>query len=378
MPFYTTPISQLDTADLQELLGENAVENVRLEFTQKDEAKNETLKKLSSFANSFGGHLVVGGRADSRTGRLQELPGVEKISNYKQRIVQWCTEGANPPLTVEVSEAIAAPGVSDKFCYVVYAAESDIAPHFLNSRNGFWVRTDEFSFKPVLANDRELRQLLNRRQIVHEHRDGLLARAGERFQTYLDQKHGDRGGQRTKVGPFLELSIAPRFPSRQLCALSDFKDRFVRCSVAWKGGAFTSSRGELIYQHESAITLDPIFATSFFEMTVWGTLFYAAEIASAEVQQVVINTHKFIGLILLFMRHAWGLLESCGYSGDLTLNCRIDRLSKIPWLDEVAGCVPGSRLDDSVAFSGEHHHARAPRGAKWPRNGRASFSFLLR
>ena len=43
------------TADLQELLIDSAVENARLEFKLQVPTKDETLKKLSSFANTFGG-----------------------------------------------------------------------------------------------------------------------------------------------------------------------------------------------------------------------------------------------------------------------------------------------------------------------------------
>ena len=84
MPFYTKPIAQLDTSDLQELLDEQAIENVRLEFTRKEENKAETLKKLSSFANTFGGYLLVGGFADSKDGRLQSLPGIGTLPSYGQ------------------------------------------------------------------------------------------------------------------------------------------------------------------------------------------------------------------------------------------------------------------------------------------------------
>src|SRR5438046_791179 len=42
-----------------------------------------------------------------------------------------------------------------KVCYVVFTAESDIAPHFLNGRKGVWVRTDEFTsrFEARMANE---------------------------------------------------------------------------------------------------------------------------------------------------------------------------------------------------------------------------------
>jgi predicted HTH transcriptional regulator len=73
MPFYTTALSQLTMTDLQELLSEQAVENLRLEFKLKIPDKSDTLKKLSSFANTFGGFMVVGAGADTFPGPL--IPG---------------------------------------------------------------------------------------------------------------------------------------------------------------------------------------------------------------------------------------------------------------------------------------------------------------
>ena len=59
MAIYDKSISQIDTADLQLLLDEVAIENVRLEFKRDDPGKDEWLKKLSSFANTFGGYVII-------------------------------------------------------------------------------------------------------------------------------------------------------------------------------------------------------------------------------------------------------------------------------------------------------------------------------
>lgn len=145
MSIFSKVVSQITTADLKELLDDNSVENARLEFKLLVPAKDETLKKLSSFANTFGGHMVVGATARSADGRLEDLPGVDEESGYKQKVVDWCFNGATPPLTVEVSDPIAVPAANGKVCYVIRADESDVAPHFLNGRKGVYVRADEFS-----------------------------------------------------------------------------------------------------------------------------------------------------------------------------------------------------------------------------------------
>ena len=60
MSIFNKTITALATADLQELLTEQAVENIRLEFKTLSPAKDEMLKKLSSFANTYGGYVIVG------------------------------------------------------------------------------------------------------------------------------------------------------------------------------------------------------------------------------------------------------------------------------------------------------------------------------
>jgi predicted HTH transcriptional regulator len=152
MSIFSRSVAGVSTADLQQLLNDGAVENVRLEFKREAPTKDEILKKVSSFANTFGGLIVVGAEAEN-DGRLRALRGIPIQPSYKQTIVQWCTSGAMPPITVEVSDPIPSPEGGTQVCYVIAVAESEQAPHFLNGRKGVYIRTDEFSskFEPRLA-----------------------------------------------------------------------------------------------------------------------------------------------------------------------------------------------------------------------------------
>jgi predicted HTH transcriptional regulator len=203
---FSKAVSQVETADLQELVQEKAVENARLEFKLLVPSKDDTSKKLSSFANTFGGYMVVGAKANSADGRIEDLPGVDEEAGYKQKVIDWCFKHVSPPLTVEVSDPIPAPNASGKVCYVIYTPESEVAPHFLNGRKGIWVRTDEFSarFEAELANDNELRHLLDRRKLIRERRVSLLDRARKRFDTLAA---ADRG-EHIQPGPYAKLRHA--------------------------------------------------------------------------------------------------------------------------------------------------------------------------
>lgn len=126
MSIFSKPLSRLEPTDLLDLLQDRAVENARLEFKSEVPNKDETLKKLSSFANTFGGFMVIGAKANSADGRIEELPGVDAQDGYKQKVVDWCFGGASPPLSVEVSDPIPAPSAGGKVCYIVHVGESDV------------------------------------------------------------------------------------------------------------------------------------------------------------------------------------------------------------------------------------------------------------
>ena len=281
MSIYTKPLSQLGTADLQELLTDKAVENVRLEFKSEVPKKDDTLKKLSSFGNTFGGFMVIGAKAKSEDGRIEDLPGVDEEPGYKQKVVDWCFNGASPPLIVQVSDPIPSPSASGKVCYVIHAEESEVAPHFLNGRKGVWIRTDEFSsrFEAQLANDNELRHLLERRKLIRERRDCLLERARKRFDTYAAGRHTDVGGHRVNFGPRLELCVVPRFPARPLCEQDKLAPLITEKTLFWHGITFPAAGSATISQHESAIVLGAAGNDSMLEASVWGMMFYCSKIA---------------------------------------------------------------------------------------------------
>ena len=335
MSIFAKALSGLEPADLQELLKESAVENVRLEFKSEVPSKDELLKKLSSFANTFGGFVIVGAKADSDTGRIEELSGVNEQASYKQTVVQWCFGGASPPLTVEVSDPIPVMGSEGKVCYVVYVPESDVAPHFLNGRKGVWVRTDEFSsrFEARLADDRELRYLFDRRKLIRERREMLLERARKRFDTYTAKLHTDRAGNRTKTGSLLEMCVVPRFPAHPLCSHEDLRGLIDRSLLDWRQVRFPRIRDAAISQHESLIVLGPSSANlSLLEVNIWGMLFFGTRVDQDERGNVGIHLYSFVGHVLVFLRYAGRILKALGYSGSLHIDTRVSSIGGEQWL----------------------------------------------
>ncbi|HEX3745409.1 MAG TPA: ATP-binding protein [Bryobacteraceae bacterium] len=338
------------------------MENLRLEFKSKVPDKPETLKKLSSFANSFGGFMVVGAMANGSDGRLEDLPGVDEEPGYKQKLIQWCFDALSPPLLVEVSDPIPASPGGSKVCYVVYAPESDVAPHFLNGRKGIWVRTDEFSqrYEPQLATETEISHLLDRRQLIQRRRNDLVRRARNRFDTLLRSRTRNEGdvvfGQ--QGAPRLEVSIGPRFPARPLCEQSALVEAFKKCEIGWRQGNFPRYSSTYISQHESTLSLTPGETEMIVEATVWGMLFYGTTLSTkrdlgpASISGV--HLYSLVGYLLVVLRHANKLFSGWPYQGPLSLEVSVRCIRGVPWIYSDGGVPvegPVSELDDDFCFS---------------------------
>jgi hypothetical protein len=356
MSIFTKPVSQYETSDLQLLMDEAAVENVRLEFKLEIPSKDETLKKLSSFANAFGGFAVIGAQAKSTDGRLLSLPGVDVEAGYKQKIVQWSFDGASPPLTVEVSDPIAVPAGNGKVCYVIYVPESDVAPHFLNGRKGVYVRSDEFSarFEARLANETELRHLFDRRRSILERRARLAERASKRFSTYIRRKYPESVAESAKLGSRLEICVAPRFPARPMCEETKLASLVLGSAVSWRQTGYPRMGNGPVSQHESVILLQSAEEFSIFEANIWGLLFYGTEIGMDARGTVGIHMHHLIGYVLVSLRHAGALLQALGYSGPLVIDVALASILGVPLLTFHGGhsahATAGSELDENVTF----------------------------
>ncbi|TQV80248.1 AlbA family DNA-binding domain-containing protein [Aliikangiella coralliicola] len=347
---FSKPVSSITTEDLQNLLEERAVENVRLEFKQEAPSKNEMLKKLSSFANTFGGYLIVG-VAEESDGTISSIPGIDPRSDYKQTINSWCFGGVSAPLNVEVSEPIPSPEDPDKACYVIYVAESDLAPHFINGRKGCYVRTDEQSqlFKAKLATQDEFLSMLERRKVIHSRKKSIVDRARTRFNTYVDSKYSDLGTRNRGIGARLSMAIVPRFPSKPVVSQLEALDTIKNRQISWRQVNFPRRQQGHLTQNDSALVLFPASVFSIMEFNIWGLMFYAMEIQEEYDEYSGIHLYQFLGNICVFLRHAKMLMASHDINLDMSIELDFEGIRGVPWIyartnNPVEG--PSSLLDD--------------------------------
>lgn len=352
MSIYNKPIADVNTADLQELLAENAVENYRLEFKRQDPNRDQMLKKLSSMANTHGGYLLVGANAGS-DGRLIDFTGVNIINGYKQRLIQWCFDNIYPPMEPVVSDPIPSPTHQGQYVYVIYVEESENTPHFISSRRGIWVRTDEFSqrFEPKLATYDEILQLSHRRKHVEDRRKRLIDRFESRLKNFRRDRERGPYDDAAESGAYSSLIVAPKFPTRKLCQSSEIERNLNAIRLPWRQSRFHRAGTPIVSQQESICVFEPGSSHSYLEMNQWGMTCYALEMERTFGETVGIHVNQFLGHLLAYLEHQKRFFSHIGYEGALFVRIGLHGVRNVPWMffvSNIPQTVGGSVLDDEV------------------------------
>jgi hypothetical protein len=152
------------------------------------------------------------------------------------------------------------------------------------------------------------------------------------------------------------MYVVPRFPSRQLCEQSSLKQHLLNTAVDWRQTVFPDmSRRQTVWQHESAIVIDPLVRTSFLEVNIWGMLFYGTGIELSYNQLQGVHPLDLVGYVLVFIRHAGMLLQTMGLSGPILIETTFASLLDAPWFLVMQGGAamlsdPKPQFDDEVIF----------------------------
>ena len=322
-------------------------------------------KVLSSFANSHGGVLVVGVKTVNGIPQ-QPIDGFQpqnKKDEFPLTVENISLSNIYPPVWMRTH--VVGSDIAGNIFLVIEVEQSPQAPHAIENSTKVYIRTGNASNPYDLASVDEIFDLAKHRNEPFERRTALLERSQKRFDTHINKKHAAASGIRTKLGTFLQLSIGPRFPSRQLCRQDELPVMIQKHNTGWRGVMFPNPSQGIWAQHESAIVPDAARGTSFFEVNAWGMLFYGVhvhmqhEVQVGNVTRIIegIPLSEFLGCILFFVRYSHVLLKALGYFGSLTVWISLKPIDRVKWIDDWRG-FPGdfpdaadaSPLDDELTL----------------------------
>lgn len=317
MPFFSRQVADLTTEDIFELLEAGARENIRLEFKREMPTRDELLKKLSGFANTYGGHLLIGAAEDKR-GELSGLPGIDPQPSFDQQVASWCFEGVYPPIVPDISAPIPHPQDPAKVFYVIYVGESLATPHFLEARGGCWVRTGEYSQRPKegLATYEEIEHLADRRRRAVELRDRLLDRAAARFGVHGRHHHLRTGNEVSDTT--ISIALLPAFPAGPPLAHEALRAALPHCRRPARG--VWIPEGEPRSQAEGFYYGEPRGVFSYLECDIHRLIYYAQETRpESDRSDPMVYLNHILGWVIFYLEFGNRLYQQVGYDGLLRL-----------------------------------------------------------
>jgi hypothetical protein len=137
--FFEKPLEELDERDLLGLMTEGVEEGILLDY-KSDWIDNKKLAKaVASFANTHGGHLIIGMAADKERNAPQSLPGIVLEDGIKEKVGAICRSRISPApvFRMKLIPLVESPG---RCVLIIEVPESPQPPHYVNGviyvRNG--------------------------------------------------------------------------------------------------------------------------------------------------------------------------------------------------------------------------------------------------
>jgi len=182
---FGTPIESIDFSQILSFLQTGIREGFALDF--KENFPSSLGKTLASFANSYGGMILIGVAETDSGAAVIPIKGVELTTGLRERVLQKGLEAVYPPVLPEVhvvefksDKDLPKP---DRAVVVIRVAESDDAPHAVEDRTVVYFRNDNISSRFLRkATVGDIEWLVNKRQRSIEEKGRLVRKALERTQ----------------------------------------------------------------------------------------------------------------------------------------------------------------------------------------------------
>lgn len=183
MNLFRIELHGLTFADLAAFCTQNIPEGARLDYKKEPSStdpQKQIAKAVSALANTQGGVLVFGVGTHPGTNRpAWPSSGMPADSSFEARIVRWCIEHIDPPITPQVGY-ITHPSDSSKAFAVLRVEPSLFTPHTVDGGTRVYVRRADNS-DPCDATIYEIELLRDRRRREMESHEKHFADLVERI-----------------------------------------------------------------------------------------------------------------------------------------------------------------------------------------------------
>ena len=145
------PLEQLEEADLEKLMDEEISEGLYVEY--KEDFPTHLAKIVASFANTFGGWIIIGVDARNPRNVPTAFPGINISNDPKDRFRNIC-QGNITPVPLFSSKLILKSTNKNRGILVVRIPESTYPPHL--TKDGRIYRRNMEGSDPLAETDRHI------------------------------------------------------------------------------------------------------------------------------------------------------------------------------------------------------------------------------
>jgi len=213
---FSIPIDALTFQDVNNFCQTRAREGLVLDY--KVDFPTRLEKTIASFANTYGGHILIGVEETSTGEPVLPIVGVALQPGLRERVVATALQAISPPIYPEVRVVeFQSPGATnnDRAVIVVRVHESEDGAHAVDGGTSVYLRVDNISNHFTRkATIEEVGWLINKRQKSLALKEQLIRTAIRRADNYvITFRNARRLSTEEPRGTFV-LWTAPRFPKK--------------------------------------------------------------------------------------------------------------------------------------------------------------------
>jgi hypothetical protein len=254
MSLFTKAITIIAIEDIEAFCAQGFGEGIRIEYKKDFSGKNanrQIAKEIASFANTYGGLLLVG--VEEKDGKpVLPLCGIDYFPGIEEKVSSIAFANINPPVFPEIRICRFNDNPA-KAVVLMRVQESDHTPHRIEQDTQVYVRVASQA-EPVLAPFEQVIWLLNRREKAKANRATLLERANRRFVDRYSSEpiEGSNMSLMTPLPATRINTIIPLYPERQIIEYQNL-GACVNRIVAETPCRFPIDIGPPVSVHESII-----------------------------------------------------------------------------------------------------------------------------
>jgi len=232
---FSIPIDSLTFQDVTNFCQTRAREGLVLDY-KVDFPKNLD-KAIASFANTYGGHILIGVNETPTGEPVLPIVGVAAHPGLRERVVATALQAITPPIYPEVRvlefQSPVANTTNDRAVVVVRVHESEDGAHAIDGGTSVYLRVDNISSHFTRkATIEEVGWLINKRQKSLALKNQLIETAqGRARSSVIAWRTARRLSTQEPPGTFV-LYTVPKFPRSELGSPQDLL-QFSR-SQHWK------------------------------------------------------------------------------------------------------------------------------------------------